>query len=97
MPQKTFSKLVSKQPYGLILGIVFGFGIESILEAVSSGSLSFSWLSGAILTIVTYGAFALILFGFFYRKDGHKTLSADFLLGIGIGIILVWFIGASGT
>jgi len=97
MLKPTLPKFAPKQLYVLILGIVFGFTLEAILVVVSSGSPSSFWWSGAIVSFITYGAFALILFGLFYRKGGERTLIADLLLGIGIGIILVWFIGASGT
>jgi hypothetical protein len=96
MLKPTLPKFAPKQIYVLILGVAFGFTLEAILVIASSGSSSPFWL-GAIVSFITYGAFALVLFGFFYRKGGERTLAADLLLGIGIGIILVWFIGATGT
>ena len=94
MAQRTFSKLVSKQPYRIILGIASGFVFEAILVTVLSGNFSPSWLGNTIVLIVSYGGFGLIIFGYLYKKNGEKPFSSDFILGMGIGIILVWFIGA---
>ena len=73
MLKPTMSKFASKPLYALILGIVFGFTLEAVLDLVSSGSSSSFWF-GAIVSFITYGAFALILFGLFYRKGGERNL-----------------------
>jgi hypothetical protein len=47
---------------------------------------------------MTYSGFALTLFGFFYKKNGARNFTGDFLLGLGIGLIITWFFGAgNGT
>ena len=43
---------------------------------------------------MTYIGIALILFGYFYKKDCKKPFLADFALGLGVGMLLVWFMAA---
>jgi hypothetical protein len=77
----------------LSIGVVIGAILVSIFSAFDP-----TWVGDAILSGMTYGGFAFIIFGFLYKKNGAKNFIADFFLGVGIGLILVWFIGAgNGT
>ncbi|MGI0091221.1 MAG: hypothetical protein ACREBS_05890 [Nitrososphaerales archaeon] len=92
------SSIVRNRPYRFILGLLLGFVFGAILVLVFSSSIAPSWIGDIILSSMTYGSFALVLFGYFYKKDGRKTFAADFLFGLGVGLILVWFVGAgNGT
>lgn len=93
-PQRSpvISKIVNDRKYRFAVGLISGAIIGGLLVAISSGSIVPSWAGGVIQSGVTYGGFALILFGYFYKKGGAKTFSADFALGFGIGMILVWFV-----
>jgi hypothetical protein len=90
--------LTKNRPIRFILGIVLGSVIGGVLLALFSGSLAPFWIQNIVLSGMTWSAFALILFGYFYKKNGEKTFSIDFLFGIGIGMTLAWFVGAgNGT
>lgn len=86
------SKIANDRKYRFAVGLVSGAIIGAILVALSSGSIVPQWVGGVIQSGVTYGGFALILFGYFYKKGGVRTFLADFALGLGVGMILVWFV-----
>jgi hypothetical protein len=86
------SKIVNDRKYRFAVGLVSGGVLGAILVAISSISIVPPWAGGVIQSGVTYGGFALILFGYFYKKDGARTFWADFSLGLGVGMILVWFV-----
>jgi hypothetical protein len=91
-------KFLTYRKYRFISGFVTGLVIATILVAIFSGSAAstaqFVGVGGVILSGMTYIGFALIIFGYFYKKDGKKPFLADFALGLGVGMILVWFIAA---
>ena len=92
------SALFNSRPYRFVLGLVLGFIAGAILVLVFSGITSPAWIGSYVLSSMTFSGFALILFGYFYKRKGVKTFAADFLLAFGIGLILVWFVGAgNGT
>ena len=96
--QQRPSVLFSSRPYRFVFGLVLGFIVGAILVLVFSGISSPAWIGSVVLSSMTFSGFALILFGYFYKRKGVKTFSSDFLLGFGIGLILVWFVGAgNGT
>lgn len=96
--QSTRTKLTMRRPYRFILGLITGVTIGAILILIFSGiNVSQSdqlSLASVVLSGMTYSGFALVLFGYLYKRGGAKNFMADFLLGVGIGIILVWFVGA---
>jgi Na+/pantothenate symporter len=78
--------------------LITGCAIGGTLIAILSGPLIAVWIENLILSSLTWAAFAFILYGYFYKKDGQKTAMTDILLGVGIGITLAWFVGAgNGT
>ncbi len=93
MQQSKFA-IVQSRPRRFIFGLAVGFAIGGTLLALFSGTLAATWVENLILSCMTYAGFALILFGYFYKKNGQKTFATDFLLGIGIGLALAWFVGA---
>jgi hypothetical protein len=94
MPQQSAMALVRTGPRRFVVGLIMGSIVGGILIGSLSGTLAPSWLENVILSSMTWTAFAFIIFGYFYRKKGQKTISTDILLGIGIGITLAWFVGA---
>jgi len=98
MAQQRASIFFSSRPYRFVFGLVLGFIAGAILVLVFSGITSPAWIGSDVLSSMTFSGFALILFGYFYKRKGVKTFAADFLLAFGIGLILVWFVGAgNGT
>jgi peptidoglycan/LPS O-acetylase OafA/YrhL len=96
--QRPITALMEKRPYRFILGLIIGSTIGGILVLSFSGNLLAAWIESIILSFVTYGGIALIIFGYLYKKNGQKTFVSDFALGVGIGLIVVWFVGAgNGT
>jgi hypothetical protein len=90
--------LVQRRAYRFVLGIVLGVASGATLVLVFSSASIPGWLGDGVLSAMTYAGFALILFGYFYRRGKTRNFASDFTLAIGIGIILVWFIGAgNGT
>ncbi len=87
-----------RRVYRFIFGIVLGVSVGSAALIIFSGNLEPSWVGNVVLSTMTYLGFALILFGYFYKRGETKNFTADFFLALGIGIILVWFVGAgNGT
>jgi hypothetical protein len=98
LQQSTVTKLINERVYRFILGLIVGVSLGSVVIFVFSGSIMSSLVESIFLSFVTYGGFALILGGYFYKKNGQKTFASDFALGMGIGMIMVWFVGAgNGT
>ena len=81
---------------GVVLGLLVGGGtLLSFLATLSpSTGLPTGGFPSIILSIMTYGGFALIVFGYLYKKDGKKPFISDFALGCGIGLIVIYFINA---
>jgi hypothetical protein len=93
----TTRKILTNRAYRFILSLGVGAAIGASLLATFS-TFSPSWLGSIVLSGMTYSGFAFILFGFFYKKNGVQNFTGDFLLGLGVGLIVVWFIGAgNGT
>lgn len=89
--------LVERRVYRFIIGLALGVSFGVICLLVFS-SYNPSWIGSAVLSVMTYLGLALILFGYFYKRGETKRFAADFTLALGIGIILVWFVGAgNGT
>ncbi len=82
---------MQKHAVRLAVGIFIGFVISSILVLATSGNAVSATAGNAILSVMTYSGFALVIFGYFYRRNRHRILIADFLLGLGIGIILIYY------
>jgi hypothetical protein len=96
--ESTKSKILMRRSYRFIVGFTTGIAIGAVLVSIFSGAFvagsdQFS-IAGVVLSIMTYSGFALALFGYFYKKGGRRPFMADFLLGVGIGLILVWFVAA---
>jgi peptidoglycan/LPS O-acetylase OafA/YrhL len=88
------SKIVMSRRYRFVIGLLCGVSIGSVVLALFSGSLVSEWVGTLVLSVMTYGGFALILFGYFYKRNGSKDFVSDFTLSMGIGLILVWFVAA---
>ena len=90
--------LVERRVYRFIFGLVIGALLGTTFLLVFSGNFQPPWIGSAALSAMTYLGFALVLFGYFYKRGKTKNFAADFLLALGIGILLVWFVGAgNGT
>lgn len=86
--------IVTNRFYRFGLGVALGILIGGGLLLTYTGNLPSSGVPSIILSIMTYAGFAFIAFGYFYKKGGKKTFLGDFVLGVGIGLIVVWFINA---
>ena len=76
---------------------MLGAFIGSLLIIVFS-AFNPQWIGDTVLSSMTYFGFGVTLFGWFYKRNGEKNFTADFLLGLGIGLLVVWFVGAgNGT
>ena len=96
--QEHAPKLVTNRFYRFILGVVLGclVGGATLLtyaRDISPAGIA-TGLPSIIVSIMTYGGFDLIAFGYLYKKNGKKTFVGDLALGLGIGLIVVWFINA---
>jgi hypothetical protein len=90
--------LVESRVYRFIFGLMLGVSAGTGCLLIFSGSFEPSWIGSAVLSAMTYTGIALILFGYFYKRGETRNFVADFFLALGIGIILVWFVGAgNGT
>lgn len=92
--QRQTPKIVSNRIYRFALGVVVGGVIGAALLLTFSGNLPASGITSVILSVMTYGALFLIAFGYFYKKGGKKTFVGDFALGVGVGLIVIWFVNA---
>jgi hypothetical protein len=90
------SKIITGRKYRFTAGLVSGFVIGAILIPIFSGPTApnFVGVGGVILSAMTYIGLALIAFGYFYKKDRAKTFVGDFAMGLGVGLLLAWFIAA---
>lgn len=96
--QKQAPKLVTSRFYRFILGVILGCIVGGAVlltfaRYISAAGTAYG-LPSIILSVMTYGGFVLIVFGYFYKKDGKKTFIGDFALGCGIGLIVMWFANA---
>ena len=85
---------MQKRAVRLAVGVVVGFVVATILVLVSSGNLVPSWVANTILSVMTYSGFAFVILGYFYKRNGKKPFAADFMLGFGVGLILIYYVEA---
>jgi peptidoglycan/LPS O-acetylase OafA/YrhL len=83
---------LNRGAFRFALGLIFGVIFSTALVAVSSGSSPYStW----ILAGMTYLSFILLAVGYLVRsRNTQLPINGDFLLGLGVGLVLVWFVMA---
>lgn len=75
-------------------GLLAGFISASVLVLSLSRSIMAAQAANTVLSAMTYSGFALVIFGYFYKRKGQKNFTADFLLGLGLGLILIYYVEA---
>lgn len=98
--QKADPKFITNRFYRFSLGVALGLlvGGATLLSFLHDLSPTTGLPTGGfpdiILSFMTYGGFALIAFGYLYKRDTKKPFISDFALGCGIGLIVIYFINA---
>ena len=83
---------MQKRALRVAAGIIVGLALAAIFAVAFSGNAFPSWVGNAVMSATTYMGIAFAIFGYFYKKNGQKTFASDFLLGFGIGLILIYWI-----
>ncbi len=81
-----------------IIGVAIGLVLSSVTVALlSSGQMSLT-LANMAFSIMTFLGIALGAIGYVANARGNRSILADFIFGIGVGFVIVAFIGAgNGT
>jgi ABC-type uncharacterized transport system permease subunit len=80
-----------------LLGTVVGMGVSGAVYSLFSFFVAYAF-SNQVVSGVTLIGFGTSIGGYLAHWRGDRSLTTYFLLGLGIGIILVGFVGAgAGT
>jgi hypothetical protein len=92
------SSSTKKQPLlngkdNFLYGLVAGIFVSTLLLVEFAPGLDISFLATTILSATTYLAFILIVVGYVgHAKSDLLPLGGDLLLGLGIGLLVVYFV-----
>jgi len=84
--------------FNVVFGAVSGLALAGIALIIFSGTTIPPLLSDGIFSGLTFAGIGLAVYGYYVNTKSRSTTLTDFLLGFGIGLILVAFLGAgNGT